>query len=108
MYQMASVSLRATSTRATRALRCFTEPLLGALVVVAVARMLGGVDGRLDQRPAQLWRAVLGQRAALIAAAGLVHPGTQPGIAAQLLGRREPGDVTQLGGNGIAQHPGDP
>jgi hypothetical protein len=62
------------------------EPLLGALVVVAVARMLGGVDGRLDQRPAQIWRAVLGQRAALVAAAGLVHPGTQPGIAAQLLG----------------------
>src|SRR5215211_978478 len=60
------------------------EPLLGALVVVAVARMLGGVDGRLDQRPTQLWRAVLGQRAALIAAAGLVHPGTQPGVAAQL------------------------
>jgi Acyl-CoA dehydrogenase, N-terminal domain len=29
------------------------------------------------------------------------------GVAAQLLGRWEPGDVAQLGGDGVAQHPGD-
>jgi LuxR family maltose regulon positive regulatory protein len=51
---------------------------------------------------------VLGQRPTLVAAAGLGHPGAQPGVAAQLLGRREPGDVAQLGGDGVAQHPGDP
>src|SRR5512133_2902624 len=78
------------------------EPLLGALVVVAVAGVAGGVDGRLDQRPAQVRWAVLGQPAALVAAAGLVDPGAQPGVAAQLLGRREPGDVAQLGGDGVA------
>jgi hypothetical protein len=84
------------------------KPLLGALVMVAVAGVVGGVDGRLDQRPTQLGRAVVGQRAALVAAAGLVHPGAQPGIAAPLLGRWEPGAVAQLGGDGVAQHSGDP
>jgi hypothetical protein len=77
MYQMASVSLRATSTRATWP-RAGDKPLLGALVVVAVARVAGGVDGRLDQCPTQVRRAVLGQRAALVAAAGLVDPGHRP------------------------------
>jgi hypothetical protein len=52
--------------------------------------------------------AVLGQWAALVAVAGLVHPGAQPGVAAQLLGRWEPGDVAQLGGDGVTQHLGDP
>jgi hypothetical protein len=35
------------------------ESLLGALVVVAVAGVAGGVGGRLDQGSAQLWWAVL-------------------------------------------------
>jgi hypothetical protein len=76
-----------------------TKPLLGALVVVAVAGVAGCMGGRLDQGPAQLRRAVLGQWAALGAAAGLVHPRAQPGVATQLLGRREPTDVAHLGGD---------
>ena len=50
-----------------------TKPLLGALVVVAVAGVAGGVGGRLDQGPAQVRRAVLGQWAALVAAAENLH-----------------------------------
>ena len=55
-----------------------TQPLLGVLVVVAVAGVVGGVDGRLDQGPAQIRWAVLGQRAALVAAAGLETLGHRP------------------------------
>jgi hypothetical protein len=36
-----------------------TKPLLGALVVVAVAGVAGGMGGRLDQGPAKIRRAVL-------------------------------------------------
>jgi hypothetical protein len=55
-----------------------TQRLLGVLVLVAVAKMAGGVDGRLDPRPAQIGWAVLGQWTALVAAGGLVHLGHSP------------------------------
>jgi hypothetical protein len=55
-----------------------TKPLLGVLVLVAVAGVAGCVGGRLDQGPAQIRRAVVGQWAALVAAAGLVPRGHSP------------------------------
>jgi hypothetical protein len=54
MCQMASASLRAIWTRATAGPRLLAEPLLGALVVVAIDRVAGGVGGGLDERPAQV------------------------------------------------------
>ena len=54
------------------------QPTPGRLVVVAVAGVAGGVGGRLDQRPPQVFGAVLGQRAAMVAVAGLVDPWAQP------------------------------
>jgi hypothetical protein len=50
----------------------------GPLVALGVDRMAGGVRGRLDQRPAQVLRPVLGQRGPVVAAAGLVDRRTQP------------------------------
>ena len=85
MCQMASVSLRAMSTRATDGPALAAQPGLGALVAGGVDRVAGGVDGRLDQRPAQVLRAVLGQRAAPVVPAGLVHRRAQAGVADQLL-----------------------
>src|SRR4051794_24767553 len=49
------------------------QPGLGALVAAGVDRMAGGVDGTFDHRPAQVLRAVLGQRAAPVMTAGLIH-----------------------------------
>jgi len=57
------------------------EPARGALVVGAVARMAAGVDGRLDQRPAQVLRSGLGQRSAAIDLAGLVDLRAGAGVA---------------------------
>jgi len=83
------------------------EPPLGGLVVVVVDGMAGGVDRSLDQRPPQVLRPVLAQRPAMIAAAGLGDPGAQPRVANQLLGGGEPGDLPDLCGDGVPQHPGD-
>lgn len=60
------------------------EPLGCALVVLGVGGVSGGVGGRLDQCPAQVAGAVLGQRPAMVLAAGLVDPGTEAGSAHQL------------------------
>ena len=46
--------------------------------------------------------------AAAVFIAGLVHARAQAGVAAQLLGCREAGDVADLGGDGEGQHPPDP
>ena len=54
------------------------EPGAGALVAVAVGGVMRGVAGRLDQRPAQVTGAVLGERAAAVALAGLVDAGQSP------------------------------
>src|SRR3954453_280224 len=79
------------------------QPGLGALVAVPIDGVAGGVGGCLDQRPAQVLRAVLGQRAAPVVSAGLVHRGAQPGVTDQLLRRGEPGDVADLGGDAVAE-----
>ena len=60
--------------------------------------MPGGVGGRLDQRPTQVLGPVLGQRAAVVLAAGLVDPRTQPGVAGQFGRAGEAGEVADLGG----------
>ena len=65
MCQMASARVRATSTWATSLL---AEAPLDGLVVGPVGGMTSRGGGRLDQRPAQLGRTVLGERAAVILA----------------------------------------
>ena len=55
-----------------------------------------GRRGGLDQRPAQVLGAVLGQRAAVVFAAGLVDPRAQPGVAGQFGRAGEAGDVADL------------
>src|SRR6476659_9044848 len=54
---------------------------LGAPVALGIDRMPGGMHSGLDQRPAQILRSVLGQRAAVVFAPGLVDPRTQSGVA---------------------------
>ena len=102
-----SAGLRATSTRATLG-RAACPADAGSPGSGRGSRVAGGVGGRLDQRPAQVVGAVVGQRAAMVTVAGLVDPWAQPGGAAPLLGRREPADVAHFGGDRVAQHPRDP
>ena len=83
------------------------QPGLGAPVALGVDRMTAGVGSRLDQRPAQILRSVLAERAAVVLAAGLVDPRTQPGVPGQLGRAGEAGDVADLGGDGVAEHPAD-
>jgi len=47
------------------------------------------------------------ERPAPIGAAGLIDTRTQAGVAAQLLRRGEALDVADLGGDRVAEHPGD-
>ena len=58
----------------------------GGPVVVGIGAMAGGVGSGLDQGPAQVSGSVLGQGTAAVPAAGLIHPGAQAGVAAQVLG----------------------
>src|SRR6266508_2235080 len=67
----------------------FAQPLLGAPVALVVGRMAQGVHGGFEHRPAQVLRALLGQRAAAIALTGLVHARAQAGVATQLLRRQK-------------------
>lgn len=69
MYQIASASLRATSIRATLGAALAPEALLGGLVVRRVGGVAGRVHRRLDQRPAPVGGAVLGEGAAAVALA---------------------------------------
>ena len=75
------------------------EAALGALVALLVERVRGGGDRGLHQPPAQVPGAVLGQRAAAVDLAGLVHAGAQAGVAGQLDRRGEAVDVADLGGD---------
>jgi hypothetical protein len=59
------------------------EPL-GALVALGLGRMPERVDRRLEQRPAQVFRPVLGERAAAVAVAGLDDARAEAGLARQL------------------------
>ena len=57
------------------------ETAFGALVALAVERVRGGRDRGLHQPPAQILRAVLGQRAAPVHLPGLLHARAQAGVA---------------------------
>ena len=71
----------------------FAEPLLGALVAVAVGGVFAGVGGRLDKRPAQVLGTGFGEWAAPVAVAGLVDAGAETAVADELgrRTRRKPG-----------------
>src|SRR5215210_9113232 len=60
------------------------EPALGCLVAVGVGRMSERVHGGFEHRPAQVAGPLLGERAAAVLVAGLVHARAQTGVAAQL------------------------
>ena len=63
---------------ADRGAALLAEAGLGALVVVTIDPMADGVDGGLDQGPAQVGGAVAGQRPAVIPTTGLVDTGHSP------------------------------
>src|SRR6516225_9353402 len=72
------------------------EAALGALVALFVERVRGRVDRCFHQPPAQVSGSVLGDRAATVDLAGLVHPRAQAGVAGQLDRRGEASDVADL------------
>jgi hypothetical protein len=51
---------------------------------------------------------LFGERAAAVLFVGLAHAWAEAGVAGQLAGRREAGDVADLGGDRERQHPPDP
>src|SRR5271168_4901650 len=63
---------------------------------------------RLQKRPAQVGRPVLGQWAASILFSGLVHARTQTRVAGELLWRWEALDLADLGGDREGKDPADP
>src|SRR5207244_7720238 len=84
------------------------KTLAGPFVALPVAGVPSGVGGGLDQCPAQVRWAVLGERSSTVALAGLVHTRTQARVADELPCRGEPGDVADLRGDRVAEHPGEP
>jgi len=61
------------------------EATLVALVALGVGGVAQGVHGGFEHRPAQVLRALFGQRAAAVAIAGLIDAWAEPGVAAELL-----------------------
>ena len=80
------------------------EPARGALVAARVARMAGGMGGRLDQRPAQVLRASLGQRSAAIGRTRLVDARAEAGVGDEPVGAGEARDVASGPILGDLQH----
>jgi hypothetical protein len=64
------------------------DPRLGLLVAVAVGGVAAGVGGGLDERPAEIARALLGERAAQIAFAGLVDAWAEAAVDGACVARR--------------------
>jgi hypothetical protein len=60
------------------------EATLVALVALGVGRVAQSVHRGFEHRPAQVPRALLGQRAAAVAITGLIHARAEPGVAAEL------------------------
>src|SRR5262249_10213190 len=79
---------------------------LGELAIAGVVtdRVVRG----LDQRPAQIRRALLTEAPAPVDLARLAHPRAKARVADQLRRRAETPDLAQLGSDRVAQHPGDP
>src|SRR6266496_5094932 len=86
----------------------FADARFRVLVVVAIHRSGAGVGGRLDERPAQIARSLLGERAAQVAFAGLVDARAEAGVAGELARGGEAVDVAELGGDRVGEHPADP
>ena len=84
------------------------QAALVALVALAIGRVAQGVHGGFEHRPAQVLRALFGQRAAAVAITGLIDAWAEPRVAAKLLRRGEPADVADLRGDRERQHPTDP
>src|SRR5439155_24882186 len=72
-----------------------------------VAGSAGGVGG-LDQRPAEVVGAVLGERTAAVSLTGLVDARAETGVADQLARCREAVDVADLAGDRVGEDPGNP
>jgi hypothetical protein len=66
------------------------------------------VGGGLDEGPAQVARALLGERAAQVALAGLVDARAEAAVAGELARCGEACDVADLGGDRVGEHPADP
>jgi hypothetical protein len=64
-------------------------------------------EPRLDEGPAQVAGAVTGERAAPVGVSGLVDFRTESGVADESLRSGEPCDVADLGGDGVAERPGN-
>jgi hypothetical protein len=62
----------------------FADASFRLLVAVAVGGRGAGVSGGLDERPAQVARSLLGERAAQVAFAGLVDAGAEACVAGEL------------------------
>src|ERR1035437_5402108 len=62
-----------------------TQAPLGPLVPRAIVGIPGGVGGGLNERPAQVLRAVLGERPADVTVARLTDDWAQPGVPRELL-----------------------
>jgi hypothetical protein len=73
------------------------DPRFRLLVALAVDRSGAGVGGCFDQRPAQVTRTLLGERAAEVAFAGLVDARAEAAVAGELARRGEAADVAELG-----------
>src|SRR5919106_3930291 len=84
------------------------DACLRALVAVAVDGMRAGVGGGLDERPAQVAGTLLAERAAEVAFAGLVDAWAEAAVAGELARTGEAGDVAELGGDRVGEHPADP
>ena len=84
-----------------------SEPALDSLVALGVGGVLERVHRRLQQRPTQVGRAVLGQWATTILLSGLVHARTETRVAGELLWRWEALDLADLGGDREGEDPAD-
>ena len=67
------------------------ETLLGLLVLVPIGGVQGRVGGGIDERPAQVLRTVLGERAPVVPAARLADDRAESGVPGELLGGRRTG-----------------
>ena len=72
------------------------QAALGVLVALLVERVLAGVQRGLEEAPAQVARAVLGDRAAAVGGTRLDDAWAQAGVAAELGRRGEAFDVADL------------
>src|ERR687891_826229 len=70
--------------------------------------MRAGVGGCLDEGPAKVTGSLLAERAAEVAFAGLVDAWAEAAVAGELARTGEAGDVAELGGDRVGEHPADP